>query len=120
MGIFARPILKFSSRIAQRFCEKIEKLVEQKPQNVRHHFFCQGTKFRAERTSVSEISVAMQQDALLSFWPTYTAVSLLDSVGDERMLSALSIHTSALKIEFKVLKASSGLVELCLRFFVLF
>ena len=32
---------------------------------------CQGTKFRAETTSVSEISVAMQQDALLSFWPTY-------------------------------------------------
>ena len=43
-------------------------------------FFCQGTKFRAETTSVSEISVAMQQDALLSFWSTYMACSLLDSV----------------------------------------
>ena len=43
-------------------------------------FTCQGTKFRAETTSVSEISVAMQQDALLSFWSTYMACSLLDSV----------------------------------------
>ena len=40
---------------------------------------CQGTKFRAETTSVSEISVAMQQDALLSFWSTYMACSLLNS-----------------------------------------
>ena len=40
-------------------------------------FFCQGTKFQAETTSVSEISVAMQQDTLLSFWPTYIALSFL-------------------------------------------
>ena len=66
------------------------------------------------------VLLKIEEVPLLSFWSTYMACSLLDSVGKERMLSALSIHTSALEIEFNVQKASSGLVELCLHFFVLF
>ena len=55
---------------------------------------CQGTKFRAETTSVSEISVAMQQDALLSFWPSSIAPSLLGSA------VVLSLSVTLLKLRF--------------------
>ena len=57
-------------------------------------FFCQGTKFRAETTSVSEISVAMQQDALLSFWPTSIASSLLGSA------LVISLSVTHFKLQF--------------------
>ena len=40
-------------------------------------FYCQGTKIRAETASVSEFSVATQQDALLGFWWDYITPSLL-------------------------------------------
>ena len=58
-------------------------------------FLCQGTKFRAETTSVSEISVAMQQDALLFFWPTYLALSLFGSI---LLIADYHKYTSGLKL----------------------